>query len=505
MPPRRIVTTLLWTACFAAVSGAAASTSQLWGAAGEAWNAQGRLSDFSYAGYHRGEQPIPNVPEATNVTDFGAVGDGVTDDTRAINAAIAATPKGAIYVPPGRYRITDYIFITKPGIVLRGAGPDKTVFWFPKGLDEVHPREMHESRGLPTSGYSFDGAFVALQGNYRAKAIAQIVANAPRGSHAVVVDTAASLAVGQAVLVVAHEDAAQSLKTYLYSGDPGDIRNGKPFETKLLVRISGIHGRRVEFDRPLRFETRAAWKPELCRFDPTVSESGVEAIGFEFPDVPYRGHFKEKGANALELRNVYNCWVRNVRIHNADMGVTIVACQNTVDGVVVTADANRGIRESGVPDCTGHHVFQCKHAEDNLVTHFDIQTCYVHDLSVEHAAGNVYADGRGRDLALDHHKDTPYENLYTAIDCGRGTRVWLSGGGASLGRECAGWGTFWNLRAATPIHPPPAGWGPRSMNFVGIATNAPAAVESGRWWEPGSDIQPPDLHQSQLARRLAAR
>ena len=60
--------------------------------------------------------------ESVSVLDFGAVGDGVTDDTAAINAAIASLPAagGLVYFPPGRYACN--ITITKNGVTLRGAG-----------------------------------------------------------------------------------------------------------------------------------------------------------------------------------------------------------------------------------------------------------------------------------------------------------------------------------------------------------------------------------------------
>lgn len=485
----------------------AATTSALWGERGEKWSEQSRLPDFSFAGYHRGEQPLPDVAPAANVKNFGAVGDGVADDTKAIQAALDATARGAVLVPAGRYKITDYLRITKSNLVLRGAGPDKTVFWFPQGLDEVHPREGRTSTGSPASGYSFDGAFVTVQGDYRSqgKPLARITTVASRGARAVEVDHSAELAVGQRVLVTLRETPTHSLKSYLYNDDPGDIRKGKQLDTRMLLRITAIAGNRVEFDRPLRFETRAEWQPEIRRFEPTVTESGVEGIAFVFSSMRYRGHFKENGANALELRQVNNCWIRHVAIHNGDLGINVVACGNTITGVVITADREREAADAGVTDCTGHHAIQCKNAEDNLVSEFELRTCYVHDLSVEHASGNVFARGRGVDLNFDHHKDTPYENLFTAIDCGRGTRVWRCGGGASLGRQSAGWETFWNIRAARPIAPPPDGWGPATMTFVALATKTPDVLESaGKWFEAigPEDVSPRDLQAAQLAGRL---
>jgi len=50
------------------------------------------------------------LAQIISVMDFGAVGDGVTDDTDAFKAAIA-TNDGAIYVPSGVYRITETLVI----------------------------------------------------------------------------------------------------------------------------------------------------------------------------------------------------------------------------------------------------------------------------------------------------------------------------------------------------------------------------------------------------------
>lgn len=63
----------------------------LWGTNGEKWSPTSRLPDVSYAGYASGEKAIPKLATKTNVRDFGAKGDSLTDDTKAFNDAIAAT------------------------------------------------------------------------------------------------------------------------------------------------------------------------------------------------------------------------------------------------------------------------------------------------------------------------------------------------------------------------------------------------------------------------------
>jgi hypothetical protein len=56
-----------------------------------------------------------------NVTDFGAAGDGLTDDTAAIQTAIdTAAAGGCIFFPAGRYRVTTLV-IAKP-LTLQGTG-----------------------------------------------------------------------------------------------------------------------------------------------------------------------------------------------------------------------------------------------------------------------------------------------------------------------------------------------------------------------------------------------
>ncbi len=165
-----------------------AETSDLWGANGEHWTPQSRLPDFSYAGYHCGEAPIPNVPPGVSVKTFGAKGDGVADDTAAFLKAINEA-KGAIEIPPGRYLITDILEIKRSGIVLRGAGPDKTILFFPKPLQTIRPLLSATTEGRPTSEYSWAGGLIWLKGKFGERTLATISAEAHRGDQSVEVSS----------------------------------------------------------------------------------------------------------------------------------------------------------------------------------------------------------------------------------------------------------------------------------------------------------------------------
>ena len=54
--------------------------------------------------------------QTINIKDFGAVGDGTTDDTNAINAAIAANNGNVLWFPSGTYKITSRIDFGNVGI-----------------------------------------------------------------------------------------------------------------------------------------------------------------------------------------------------------------------------------------------------------------------------------------------------------------------------------------------------------------------------------------------------
>jgi hypothetical protein len=67
--------------------------------------------------------------EFVSVKDFGAVGDGVTDDTVAIQAAIdSLTNGGVVFIPSGAYITTAELSINVPGVTIQGQGCGDKLF-----------------------------------------------------------------------------------------------------------------------------------------------------------------------------------------------------------------------------------------------------------------------------------------------------------------------------------------------------------------------------------------
>lgn len=54
-------------------------------------------------GYMGNDAPIPNAPVTASIRDFGAVGDGSTDDTDSVLLALYVMQSGVLYFPPGRW------------------------------------------------------------------------------------------------------------------------------------------------------------------------------------------------------------------------------------------------------------------------------------------------------------------------------------------------------------------------------------------------------------------
>jgi len=98
--------------------------SELYAWNGLAWETSTGFNEFTpflSTGSTTPRNLATRMADVVNVKDFGAVGDGVADDTAAIQAAINSISSGEVFIPKGTYLVTSPI-VTKNLIIIRGNG-----------------------------------------------------------------------------------------------------------------------------------------------------------------------------------------------------------------------------------------------------------------------------------------------------------------------------------------------------------------------------------------------
>ncbi|MGA9526114.1 MAG: LamG-like jellyroll fold domain-containing protein [Myxococcaceae bacterium] len=190
------------------------------------------------------EERLPEPPVRTvnrSVRDFGAEGDGVTDDTAALQAALSALKPGdALLIPQGRYRFTSTLTLNQHEVSIIGQGPGSVLF-----------------ADFPAS---FVGNAINVAGGYEG-AVFPLRADAFETGRELVVDATAPIAPGDALMVTSDEwgPQAPNLTTLFF-------RNRAH-----LVRVTAVRseaaGKILTIDRPLQSEFTLAHNAGVQKFN----------------------------------------------------------------------------------------------------------------------------------------------------------------------------------------------------------------------------------------------
>jgi hypothetical protein len=494
--------TRIATAALLLIANSVTAQTKIWGD-GSAWTGDSILPDFSFCGYRQGSVPLPNQPADVCVTDYGAKGDGKTDSTDAFKRALTESAGKTIGIPRGVYLISDRLLINTPNTVLLGEGVEETILYFSKGLQEIEPTKAFTGEGFETNNWSWSGGIITLGKSCGGKSSTHfaIAAPAKRGDRTIALANTADLEAGMSGLIRATDPPDNSLIHYLYRGRTGDISliKHKGISVSQAVTIESIDGKRIKLRQGLRFDLRQEWNPVVLRFANDSEEIGIADFTIRFPERVYRGHWMEDGMNGFEMRGSNN-WAHNIRIQNCDSGVFVYGNWCTVDGLQI--ESTRKAHHSGH---TGHHAIVLQ-GRECLMANFSIDTKFFHDVTVSSGSiGNVFSKGSAIDMSIDHHRHAPYENLFTEIDVGIGTRVWSSGGTKGKGLHSASGATFWNIDSREPFSLPSEQFGPAGLVFVGlhINTDSASALPDGWHYEKAqpSHLVPQNLYRAQLAKR----
>ncbi|HEV2782298.1 MAG TPA: glycosyl hydrolase family 28-related protein [Actinophytocola sp.] len=496
-----------------------------------------QIPNVSYAGYHRGEDRLPRPPVRANVTRFGAVGDGTTDSTAALNAAIDAVGRsggGTVLVPAGRYRLTGVVWMHHSNVVLRGDGREHTVLFFDESLDSAYrpqtrgewawsggmvwfiPRELRaelEQRG-----------FTGNEGWMDNRELSAVSAGVPRGTRRIPVADPSAFTAGEHVLLMVDNPTDNTLLAHLAGDVPGT--RTYPWETaarrlrpelstwvlaenfrhyRTPVQVERVEPDAVVLAQPVRIDLRLGWRPRFATLGPRVEESGIEDLAIEMRQITQRPHHQDPGFNGPNFQAALNCWARRVDLWHSDNGFGLT----TAKGITIT--------EVRVGGRARHHSFICRvQSHDMLVDRFEILPATTpvsagaayHGINTEgFTSGNVWSNGVMQGT-FDSHKALPFDSVRTAI------RVDNTGGTGGAGDAGPRWGArfcHWNIDVTNgrshairlEEHAPMSA-------MVGVlGTTGPtdhardlsgplgSVVES-----PEEDVLPTNLYESQLRVRL---
>lgn len=449
-------------------------------------NQETYLPDFSYAGYHNGEVQIPtnaNAQKIVMATDYGVVANDGLDDSKALIKALEATKSmsGSIVLqlPKGKLILSDILYMERSNFVLRGAGigDDGTEIYCPRPMMyledpndlaelreylihfDKRQREKENNIDLPFSQYAWSGGMIWTQvpgervksylGTYdQPQNVLAKVSKGKRGAFVFDASDIKNLKIGDVV----------QLELFNKSGEKGeiiddlykntDVKVGShhwEFPTLPIVRqqveIVKIVGNKITIKTPLTVEIKPAYQAQLVEWK-HLNEVGIEHLKITFPNAPRVAHHVEPGFNAIFLTRLFNSWVTDVEITNADSGILTEEIANVSIREIITNGSN-----------LAHYTVAMAGVHNVLVNNLKVYNEAVHPLSFNtFSTKNVYQNCEVfTKPILDQHSGVNHQNLFDNITVHLSANEdnsypLFAGGGAGYWKPSHGaYSTFWNI------------------------------------------------------------
>ena len=464
------------------------------------------LPDFSYAGYHNANQPVPHSNEIMapiyDVTTYGAIPDDDQSDQVAITAAIAAAEQngsGIIFFPPGEFFVNTHADTTEAGefttiairssnIVLRGSGSRAggTVI---RQVNSMYKKFLSSGGGWPAM-FRF-----RYRGNSRKST--SVTEGATRETFWITVADASKFKVGDWVTLRLEDKAAVAD----FMGGFTPRSNWEISKRGVIVdethRIAEIQNNRMRFHEPLHANVNSNynWKVHEYKF---LEEVGVEDISFhgswtgDF--LHHKNYIHDYSWYLLQFSGCVNSWVRRVSFINTSIALGINGSAMSVYHVTLAGNK-------------GHFAFLGSTDHSWIGLSEDLAG-HQHGPNIQGPrSGNVYYR-YDYPASLDFHAQRSGEPIATLFDRANGGN--LSGSSGVCSRNCPhhlghfvawnfhqGEGTpnynFWNGTGRVVIKPIIVGFHGNTATFN---ENTVQLNESN-----GSAVEPESLFDAQLELR----
>ncbi|MGB3464431.1 MAG: glycosyl hydrolase family 28-related protein [Cyclobacteriaceae bacterium] len=444
------------------------------------------LPDFSYAGYRNGSVPISfEADTVLAVESFGAFPDDGKDDSKALTKLLRSVKsidkKVLVRFPSGRFIISDILYLNRNNIVLQGngSGENGTILYFPRPMKNFEdPENLQELReylvefdkrqrekdnniDLPFSQYAWSGGMIwtKVDGervksylpkyNRKLSVLAEIM-KGKRGELQMTVKNPSELKVGEVVQIAWFNKSGENgtLIDEIYQtrkvkkiGSHHWNFEEEPL-VKQQVRITGINRNVIEISSPLLINIDPKWEPVIMEWK-HLENVGIEGFRIVFPMAETIAHHVEEGFNAIYLTRLYDSWVQDVSIENADAAILTEEVANvTIDQVITTGEklSHYSVYVGGV-----HNV---------LVKRLRVENKVRHPLSFNtFATKSVFKECEVHiDPILDQHSGANHQNLFDNIEVnislnGKTSYPLFAGGGAGYWKPSHGaFSTFWNIK-----------------------------------------------------------
>ena len=469
------------------------------------------IHDFSYAGYHNGEQEIPSVDNRSvfSVVDYGADSTGQDDATIAFQSAIdAAENGGVIWVPTGTYRIEGLLRIEQSNIVLVGEGPEKSRLWFTKNT------AMTDKSSLLFKGTVVQGTEVHL------------AEDGIQRSKKVVLEDSASLDVGQEVAlgwVITDEFVEEHGMS-----DYWTVFNGQwvPFFRR---QITTIAGNQISLDVPSRYSSKLRDLASLRIESGYISECGIQDIAVS-NTIERSDALLFDRAHAIQFEGVKDCWMKNVHSfapdgyteHLQSGGVKILSSKRvTVTDSRMEHSQNRGAGGNG-------YLFEISQSSEiliqdsvgvagrhNFIQNWGFGTSGCVFLRTDSRDGVAHIDDSGDFGSVgfsEFHHSLAMANLIDSSTADDGwkavNRLFYSSGSGHSATE----NVFWNIKGQGDLYSYQYGHGyVIGSTDIGVHTEVTNVYENfgtapedfSEGIGEGTSLIPQSLYEDQLSRRLA--